>query len=369
MTDFLPRLIFWESTKRCNLECIHCRALPTKEKLSGELNTKQIKNFIEDVASWANPALPSPLTSVCRKGGAKPILILSGGEALLREDIFDVAGFAGNMGLTVALASNATLITPETAGKIKKSGIKRVSVSLDGANAKTHDVFRGVKGAFQKAIEGINNLKKEGLSLQINTTVTKRNIKRLKDVLKLVLELKADAWHIFLLVPVGCGLEVAAKEQITPQEYEEVLKWFYKKSKETKIQMKATCAPHYLRIIYQKAKEEGVKPMLHSQGMSAVTKGCLAGSEVCFISWEGDIFPCGYLPIKAGNIKENSFKDIWFNNYVLETLRNPKNLKGKCSICEYVFVCAGCRARAYGHSGDYLAEEPYCIYEPKGMRA
>lgn len=359
---FLPRLIFWETTKRCNLSCLHCRAVPVTPQSpvgysaggSLQLETKEVKAFIEELSTWA-----------------KPIFILSGGEPLLRQDIFELASFAANKGLSLALATNGTLITPEITKEIKKSGIKRVSISLDGASENTHDNFRRVKGAFNKSIQGINNIIKEGIPLQINTTVTKQNINELDNILKLTLKLKAVAWHIFLLVPVGCGLEIAPKEQITPQQYEDVLVWFYEKSKEAPLQMKATCAPHYLRIVYQKAKaclpagrEEAVKPKLESQGMSATTKGCLAGSEVCFISFKGDVFPCGYLPLKAGNIKEESFKEIWSNSPVFQTLRDTNNLKGKCSICEYVNVCSGCRARAYGQGGDYLAEEPCCVYEP-----
>ena len=169
--------------------------------------------------------------------------------------------------------------------------------------------------------------------------------------------------HIFLLVPVGCGVEISVENQLPAEEYESILNWFYDRSREGKLQTKATCAPHYYRIMRQRAKQEGIKLSLASHGMDAVTRGCLAGSSVCFVSHKGEVFPCGYLPVTAGNVLRQPFAEIWQDSTVFEQLRDTNNLKGKCGICEYKNVCAGCRARAFGETQDYLAQEPYCTYQ------
>ena len=236
---------------------------------------------------------------------------------------------------------------------------------MDGSNAETHDSFRGQPGSFEKALEGFNNLKKSGMSLQFNTTIARHNVKELPEILKLALKMKADALHIFMLVPVGCGLQIQDKEMLPPEEYEEVLNWFYQETKRhPEIEFKATCAPHYFRIMRQNAVKEGIPFVASGEGMKAHTKGCLAGTGVCFISRLGDVQPCGYLPVAAGNVRREDLKDIWENSPVFLSLREPINLGGKCGVCEYRKVCEGCRARAYAATGDYLSEEPYCIFQP-----
>jgi heme b synthase len=296
-----------------------------------------------------------------------PILVLSGGEPLSRPDIFRLAHHARQKGLTTALATNGTLIDGPMAREITASGIGRVAISIDGANPATHDKFRGIPGSFQKALDGFEHLKRTGMSMQINCTLARHNATEREDLYKLALKLGADALHIFMLVPVGCGVEIAADSQLPPDEYETILNWFYDKSREGKLQTKATCAPHYYRIMRQRAKAEGVKLSAATHGMDAVTRGCLAGSSVCFISHKGEVFPCGYLPVKAGNVLEQPFREVWEKSAVFEQLRNTANLKGKCGLCEYRNVCEGCRARAYGETGDYLAEEPYCTFHPRGL--
>ncbi len=343
----IPRLIFWELTKRCNLNCLHCRAEADDIDYSGELNFDSICRVIDDIVSEYSP-----------------ILILTGGEPLYRKDIFDIAAYATGKGLRVALASNGTLIDDEISKKIKDSGISRVAISIDGKSSDFHDSFRGVKGAFDSAINGVRSLVKAGVEFQINTSVTKKNVDMIDDILDLSIKEGAAALHMFMLVPVGCGIELAESDMISAEKYEEVLGHFYDKSKTSPLEFKATCAPHYYRIIRQRAKAEGRKLTFETDGMSAVTRGCLAGTGVCFISHRGDVQPCGYLPLSAGNVMEQKFPEIWKTSELFKSLRDFNALKGICGDCEYKAVCGGCRARAYYATGDYLAEEPYCLHTP-----
>ena len=393
--EFKPRLIFWEVTKGCNLRCIHCRATATELSSPTDLPTTKALNIIDQIAGVGNP-----------------ILVLSGGEPLYRSDIFQLAHYAGDKGLRVALATNGTLVTKEVARMIVDSGIKRVSISLDGADAATHDSFRGIPGAFEAALYGFRNLKAVGMSVQINMTIARHNAEQLPRVLELAKTIGADALHTFLLVPVGCGVDIAADQMVPPEEYERMLNWFYDRSLEGGIELKATCAPHYFRVVRQRrvadrhAAEAAAKvsltpspthpdaigptdmlmpggtgislrpqgpppgqhtghPSGHPNDMNAMTKGCLAGTGVCFISHEGEVYPCGYLPVIAGDLRKQQFADVWANATVFNELRDTGNLKGKCGCCEFRNVCMGCRARAFAATGDYLDEEPFCVYEPK----
>jgi AdoMet-dependent heme synthase len=207
-------------------------------------------------------------------------------------------------------------------------------------------------------------LKEAGVEFQFNTTVTKRNIGELEEIIMLAENMNAKALHIFMLVPVGCGVNIAETEMLPNEKYEEVLSWLYERMKKTSMEFKATCAPPYYRIIRQKAKLEGRSINIETDGMAAMTRGCLAGSGVCFISHTGDVQPCGYLPVIAGNILEKSFKEIWEYSPLFLELRDPGKLRGKCGVCEYKTFCAGCRARAFYATGSYLDEEPYCVHIP-----
>lgn len=380
-----PRLIFWETTAGCNLNCIHCRRMTVADKLlPQDLTTEESLAMIDQIASFG-----------------KPILVLSGGEPLFRPDIFEIARYASDAGLIVALASNATMIDGGMARQIKAAGIRRVSVSFDGADAPTHDIFRG-PGAYDAAIKGIEQLKAVGVPFQINTTVARHNVHQMAETLTMAKELGAVALHLFLLVPVGCGVEIADDQQISPVEYEEVLNWMYDAEMEGGIELKATCAPHYFRIVRQRQAEErrqgvvrlgpqsmrrqkhtgshphgvgnghaGAHPGGHPGGhpMNTMTKGCLAGTGVSFISHRGEVFPCGYFPVEAGNIRNEQFQTIWEDSPLFAELRNPDLLGGKCGLCEFNKVCGGCRARAYGMTADYLGEEPFCTYEPRALQA
>ncbi|MEA2063617.1 MAG: radical SAM protein [Gemmatimonadota bacterium] len=348
------RLVFWETTAGCNLSCRHCRRLDTgSEGLAlGDMDTAACLELVEQVASFA-----------------RPILVLSGGEPLIRPDIFQIAAHAAGLGLAVALATNGTLVNEETADKIIASGVRRVAISFDGATAGVHDSFRRQPGSFAKAGAGFRALKARGMSMQVNCTVARHNEHQLDEIVEMALGLGAEALHFFLLVPVGCGVEISREQQLSPERYEQVLNWLYdQERKHLGLQLKATCAPHYFRIVYQRGGGKEITERAKTRGehgMHSMTRGCLAGSAVCFISHTGEVFPCGYLPVSAGNVKETLLEKIWNEAPLFQVLRDTGNLKGKCGVCEYKNVCMGCRARAYGQTGDYLAEEPYCTYVPK----
>ncbi|HCY83699.1 MAG TPA: radical SAM/SPASM domain-containing protein, partial [Desulfobacteraceae bacterium] len=257
-----------------------------------------------------------------------------------------------------------TLVTPEIVDNLLASGIKRISVSLDGASEKTHDEFRGEPNAFKDALRGIEMVKAAGLEFQINTTITKANLDEIPNILKLAENIGAVALHIFLLVPTGRGKYIL-DSAIDAQQYEETLNWFYDQQSKTSLQLKATCAPHYYRILRQRAKAEGKKVTFDTHGLDAVTRGCLAGTGFCFVSHVGRVQTCGFLDVACGDVTQESFKDIWENSTVFNELRDLSNLENKCGICEYKRVCGGCRARAYEATGSYLEEEPLCSYQPR----
>lgn len=348
---FEPRWIAWEISQRCNLSCVHCRAEGAMNKEKGP-TTEQAKAIIDDISSYA-----------------KPVLVLSGGEPLLRKDIFELARYGTDKGLRMALATNGTLVTDRVAEKIKESGIKIVSISIDGSTPEVHDNFRGVKGAFEGAIRAARIFKKHGIPFIVNSSFTKRNQHEIPKVYKLAKELGATAWYMFMIVPTGRGKELM-EELISKEDYEEVLNWHYEMEKEEKeMFVRPTCAPMYYRIFRQRAKEEGIKFERRSLNFSTGgSKGCIAGQLIALINYKGDVYPCSYFPLKAGNIYEKSFKEIWENSELFKQLRDFTNYRGKCGVCEYLKVCGGCRARAYTVTGDYLAEEPYCSYIPEKLK-
>lgn len=347
-----PRFIFWESTVACNLECVHCRRLEISKFLSkNDLTTEEAKNFIRELGT---------------RFSTPPVLVLSGGEPLKRPDIFQLTHTARDFHVPVALATNGTLINRPLAQEIVKSGIRRVSISLDGAFAETHDNFRRMPGSFEKAIDGFQHLKDLGMPVQMNVTLTRRNLGELDALYQLALNLGADGLYFFLLVPVGCGLEIKEEYQLTPGEYENALIRIHEFALEQKIHIRPICAPHYFRILVQ-----GKSPLRRENapaGMNQLTKGCLAGTGICFVSHKGDVFPCGYLPVSCGNILKQSFKDIWDHSLMFQSLRNPETLEGKCGVCEFKNICSGCRARAYEETGNFLDEEPNCLYEPRMVK-
>jgi len=270
------------------------------------------------------------------------------------------------------MGSNGTLITEETAARLKEVPVSRIGVSLDFPIPELQDRFRGKAGAFEAAMAGISEVRKAGIDVQINSTVTKMNACYLDDLLDLALRVGAVAFHPFMLVPTGRGKGLEA-EEVNPQEYERILNWIYDKQTELGDRMffKPTDAPHYLRIVMQRDKKSSFNEAkiadTHSP-MDSLTRGCLAGVGFCFISHRGKVQGCGYLDVEAGNIRKESFSKIWNNSPLFRELRDLSNIKGKCGVCEYKRLCGGCRARAYEATGDYLGPEPYCIYEPVTLR-
>ena len=343
----LCRLIAWEVTRSCNLACKHCRAEAHPEPYPGELSTEEAKALIDTFPSVGNP-----------------IIIFTGGDPMIRPDVYELIAYAGSKGLRCVMSPNGTLITPENARKIKEAGVQRCSISIDGYNAEKHDAFRCVPGAFDATMRGIECLKAEGVEFQINTTVTRDNLHDFKKIFELCERIGAAAWHIFLLVPMGRAAELA-DQVITAQEYEDVLHWFYDFRKTTSMHLKATCAPHYYRIMRQRAREEGVSVTPATFGMDAMTRGCLGGTGFCFISHVGQVQPCGYLTLDCGNVRTTPFPEIWRKSKPFLQFRDQSEYKGKCGVCEFHKVCGGCRARAWSMDGDYMGEEPLCTYQPR----
>jgi radical SAM protein with 4Fe4S-binding SPASM domain len=346
------KLIFWELTRRCNLSCPHCRASATGDPSPDDLPFADVTRVIDGVNDIGGPR--------------KPVLVFSGGEVLLRDDIYDIASYAAGKGFKATLASNATLITGENALRLKRSGIQRVAVSLYGSSARYHDIFLNKQGAFDSSLAGINHIRESGIPLQINTTITKQNEFDLENIAGLAVREQAVALHIFLLVPVGRGKGMSG-DGLSPREYETLLLKIKRLSRDprfTGMFIKVVCAPHYYRL-------SGAGPV-HPGGdtqMASVTRGCLAGTGICFISHNGTVYPCGYLPVSAGDLKTGSLSGIWNNSPLFLALRDEARLTGKCGICGFKNICGGCRARAYGNTGDYFAEEPQCVHIPEGANA
>jgi len=342
------RMIAWEVTRNCNLNCIHCRASANRGAHPNEFSLDECFQLIDDIASFS-----------------QPVIILTGGEPLLREDIFEIAEYGKNRGLRMVMAPNGTLITPEKAQRMKRVGIQRISISIDGATPESHDDFRQVKGAFSGALRGIEYAKRAGLEFQINTTIIKKNLEELPDIYNLAIKLGARAHHIFILVPTGRGKDLAKEQKFSPEEYERVLYWFHEQEGKTSLQLKATCAPQYYRIRRERPGNSSKDIFNGSSKLDAKTRGCLGGVGFCFVSSVGKVSPCGYLDIDCGNVRENSLTWIWSNSPDFIALRDFKRYEGKCGTCKFVRVCGGCRARAYSATGNYLAEDPYCNYQPQ----
>jgi radical SAM protein with 4Fe4S-binding SPASM domain len=336
------RIVFWETTVRCNLACRHCRRISTTP--TKELSYKEGLQLIDQITKLSyhhiNPA----------------VLIFSGGEPLMREDLFELADYAKKNNLATALATNGTLIDSSMAVKIAQASFGRVAVSLDGPNREIHDRIRGLAGCFDRAVAGIREARSANIPVQINTTISQRNFKELPAMLELAVKLQAVAWHVFIFVPVGCGSELPADEMLTGEQAEKGLHWLFEVSQRSEIQIKPTCAPQYYRIL---AREGALQPgtMWHRY-----TRGCLAGINVCFVSSTGKVFPCGYLPAEAGDLRKESLADIWRDSKIFHDLRDDSRLKGRCGSCSDARHCGGCRARAFSVAGDMLAEDPGCSF-------
>ncbi len=348
---FVPLVMSWNVTRECNMKCSHCYINATEKKLENELTTKEAKNLMDQIYQVS-----------------APLLILSGGEPLLRPDIFELIKYGARKGLKMGLGSNGSLIDEAVAQKLKEAGIATVSISLDSNIPAQHDEFRGVTGAWEKAVEACKLLRKNNVLVQVNTTLTQQNYSQIDDIMSLAENIGVENFHLFFLVPTGRGTKLT---DISPEKYEEMITKTFAKTANHRLNVRPSCAPQFMRI----AKGMGLD-------MRQWIRGCIAGLYYCRIYPNGDVTPCPYLPIKLGNIREKSFKEIWFNSKVFKDLRNPNSLKGKCGVCEYRASCGGCRARAYGLSNDfidycgdlhepaelkndYLTEDPWCVHQPK----
>jgi heme b synthase len=339
-----PRVIAWEITKQCNLACSHCRASATAEAAPGELSTAEGLKLLKGL-----------------KAVGSPTVILTGGEPLLREDVFELARAGKNLGLPVALATNGSLVNDEIAEKISKSGIRRCSVSIDGVTSETHDRIRGTQGSFSAAIRAASILRKHAVPFQVNTSVTRANEGELQTMLGLVEALGAEAWHIFMVVPMGRAVGMS-DHLVNSARYNEILQWLAVKASAVNIEIKPTCAPQYYRIIRQNAASENGAP---AKGHMPMTRGCLAGQGFAFISSTGNVQPCGYFPVVAGSIRKHTFGRIWRGSALFQQLRDPAKYRGRCGRCEFFDVCGGCRARALAVSGHFLDDDCYCAYTPR----
>jgi radical SAM protein with 4Fe4S-binding SPASM domain len=317
-------IVAWEVTAECNLSCGYCRASASSLPDPDELSTREALSFLDSIA---------PL---------HPMLILSGGEPLLRPDIFQIARRGVALGMRVSLASNGTTITPKVADEIAASGISRVSISLDAAAAKKHDQIRGM-GSFLAAMQGMESLSGK-VDFQINNTITSKNESDVVAIFDLAQRVRARALHFFFLVATGRGRE---EDLISPERQEQLLLEIDQERARRPLEVQVTCAPQYARIA--------------SPGKGRVG-GCLAGKSFVFVSRKGDVYPCGYFPLRVGNIREKNFIDIWENATELRALRE-RSLNGKCGRCSFSGICGGCRARAYAKTGDFLGPDPSCRLE------
>jgi heme b synthase len=342
------RLLAWEVTRRCNLACLHCRAAAGSGPYPDELTNAEGKKLLDDLATMG-----------------QVVVILTGGEPLLRDDIFDLTAYGNGLGHRMVMAVNGTLLTPAIAARLKAAGIQRVSISIDGATALSHDRLRAVEGAYAGALTGIAACREAGLPFQINTTVTRANRGELAAIHEMALKLGAAAHHVFVLVPTGRG-ELIREELVTPEEYEETLNWLLARQQGGKLFIKPTCAPQYYRLWRQDAASRGEPITAATHGMEAMTKGCLGGQGFAFVSYKGEVQPCGYLELVAGNLRQTPFPEIWANSELFRQLRRVDDYHGKCCACQYRKVCGGCRARAYAMTGDVLGDDPICPYEPVG---
>ncbi|NLY55004.1 MAG: putative heme d1 biosynthesis radical SAM protein NirJ2 [Firmicutes bacterium] len=324
-------IISWNTTRACNLKCKHCyRDAGAKEQR--ELTTAEGMKLLEEIA----------------RSGFK-IMVFSGGEPMLRDDIYDLVAYARELGMRPVFGSNGTLITKEVAQKLKDAGALRMGISIHSSTPDHHDELHQVPGSWAAAIEGVKNCLEVGLGVQLHTTVTEPNYDDVENITDLAVELGAEAHHVFFLVPTGRGKELVG-EMLTAAHYERLLHRILDKQKMVDIELKPTCAPQFMRIARMKGME------------MRFTRGCLAGTSYCVITPNGDVNPCPYLPLKVGNVLETPFDKIWAESPIFKDLRTME-WGGRCGTCDHKDVCGGCRARAYyATDGDYMAEDPWCLY-------
>ena len=338
-----PVVVFWEITRSCALACIHCRAVAQPKRHPFELTTNESRALVDELYRF-DPT---------------PILVITGGDPLMRPDLFEIASYASGAsgssgtGMRVSLSPSVTaLVTPANLRRVRESGISHLSFSLDGPDPDTHDSFRGVPGSFRRTLRAVRDAQAAGLTVQLNTTVTRRNAHRLKEIAALVDDLDAVLWDVFFLVITG---RASQADLLTADEHEAVFAWLLGFERDAPFRVKTTLGQPYRRVTLQALDGDvaGVRVPTTNDG-----KG------ICFVSHVGRIHPSGFLPVDCGNVRSVSLVETYRNHPVFTALRDPSRLEGKCGECPYNTVCGGCRARAYGLTGNFLASDPTCPYQP-----
>jgi radical SAM protein with 4Fe4S-binding SPASM domain len=338
-----PRIVAFEVTRKCRYNCIHCRAAASKESTKEYLTKEQCKQILFFLAEYN-----------------KCVVILTGGEPMERKDIYELIEYGNDIGHKMALATSGYLINDDSAKKLKNAGVLTISFSIDGSDAASHDSFRRTAGAFETTLAAIEKAKKNNIKFQINTTITHSNLEHVPKIAQLAQKLSAYCFNPFILVPTGRGAAIS-NEILEPGIYERLLYDLAEIKKQSPIEVRVTCGPQFSRIMAQKNPKAFSIKNRH--------KGCMAGGEFAFVSYRGDIQTCGFLDIPAGNLIDSdyNFANIWESSAFLNDIRNVSLYQGKCGQCEYVESCGGCRARAYAMTGNYLASDPICDYQPKSV--
>ena len=358
--DQRPFIVIWETTQACDLSCVHCRACAQPVRSALELSTDEAKRLIDEVAALE-----------------APVFVLTGGDPLKRPDIFDLVQYAHDRGVRISLTPSATpLLTQDAILRLKQCGLARLAISLDGPSAEVHDKFRRVPGSYEWTLNAVRWAREIGLPVQINTTITRHNLQYIDSMIRLLEGLDIVLWSVFFLVPTGRGSTV---DLISAEEFEQVFEKLYRTSQRVKFDIKSTEAQHYRRFLLQRRTEEKRKGnSLPSSlalstdtpdGIGRAPRGINDGKGFVFISHLGEVFPSGFLPISADNIRKQSLADLYRHSPLFVGLRDSANLKGKCGVCEFREICGGSRARSYALTGDIYAEEPCCIWQPKMIRS
>lgn len=335
--DQAPLLVLWEITRACELACLHCRAAAEPRPAPGELDAAEARELLAEI-----------------RGMGAPLVVLTGGDPLLRPDAVDLVRHGTAAGLRMTMTPSVTpRLTREALEELKDAGLARLALSIDSPDPEIHDSFRGVPGTFARTLERAREARGLGLSLQVNTTVTTRTFPRLAEMLPLLKDLDIDLWSVFFLVPVGRGV---LGDMLGPSSTERAFRRIHEVARQAPFPVKATEAPHYRRFALRK-EDAGARPPM---------AGVNDGKGVLFIDHVGEVFPSGFLPVSAGNVRKTPLRQIYRDAPLFRDLRDPDALKGKCGRCEYRAICGGSRARAYATSGDWLAEEPSCAYRPRG---
>lgn len=357
--DQAPFTIAWEVTRACAYACVHCRADAQHYRDPRELSTDEAKHLIERLAAFGN----------------NPILIFTGGDPMMRPDLFELIAHANARGLRCSLTPTATALpTRERLEKARDAGIRRVALSLDAPRPEVHDEFRKVKGSWQRTMDTLHRAHDVGLSVQVNTTVAKHNIDNLEEMVPFIVEVGAVQWSVFFLVPTGRAM---VEQMVTAEQHEKVFNWLYDLAQTAPFDIKATAAPMYRRVAIErkKAQSHGEQVTFQSagfqyaDGLDRPTKGVNDGVGFLFISHIGEIQPSGFLPVTAGMVRTHDVVDVYRNSQIFKDLRNPDKYKGVCGTCEYRNVCGGQRGRAYGVTGDYLESDPACILVARAAEA